>query len=105
RRVLDDATVVREAEEMNVLDRERLVCGRYAGRQAAFVRPVHGHVRSSHVAVEEDAVDVVPQIAEARAQPLARRGGAARAVSPLRVGLVVDEVGMHELLGELSLAG
>src|SRR4051794_12288976 len=63
---------------MHVLDRERLVCRRYAGRQAAFVRPAHGHVRSGHVTVDEDPVDVVPQIAEARAQPLARRGGAAR---------------------------
>src|SRR4051794_39446291 len=89
---------------MHVLDGERLVRGRRSWRKTALMSPVHGHVRSGHVAVDEDPVDVVAQIAEARAQPLARRGGAARAVAPLRVGLVVDEVGMHEILGELSLA-
>ena len=50
---------------MHVLDGERLVRGRHARRKAAFVRPVHRHVRSGHVAVDEDPVDVVAQIAEA----------------------------------------
>ena len=65
RRVLNDATIVREAEQMHVLDGERLVRRRNAGRKAAFVRPVHRHVGSSHVAIDEDPVDLVAQVAEA----------------------------------------
>ena len=70
----DDATVVRETEQ-DARASPRTACVSQVRRAARppSVRPVHGHVRSGHVTVDEDPVDVVPQIAEARAQPLARR--------------------------------
>jgi membrane-bound lytic murein transglycosylase B len=52
--VLDHATVVREAEQMDVLDGERLVRRRHAGRKAAFMRPMHRHVRSEWGTYETD---------------------------------------------------
>ena len=68
------------------------------------MRSVHRRVGSGRVPVDEDPVDVVAQAAEAGPQPFARRGGASRAVSPLRGGLDVDELRMHELFGQLGLA-
>ena len=64
----------REANEVDVLDRERLVRRRKSRRQPALVGSAHRHVGRRHVVVDEDVVDLVPQVSEAGAQPVTRRG-------------------------------
>jgi hypothetical protein len=57
--VFECSPIVGEAEEVDVLDRERLVCRRSAGREPTFVRPAHRHERRCRVAIDEDVVDLV----------------------------------------------
>ncbi len=76
--------VFREAEEMDVFDRKRLMRRRRARWESPLVGAAHGHIGSAHVAIDEDSLDFVRQLPEARAQPFAsgRRTGRALARSP-----------------------
>ena len=84
RRVLHGSAILGEANEVDVLDRERLVCRRKSRRQPTLVGSAHRHVGRGHVVVDEDVVDFVAQVAEARAQPLTGRGRAFGSVMALR---------------------
>jgi hypothetical protein len=56
------------------------------------------------VVVDEDVVDLVAQVAEARAQPLTGRGGAFGSVTAFGGRFVVHEVGVDQSRDEVGLA-
>src|SRR5918996_6197080 len=57
--VLESTSVVREADQMDVLDRERLVgCGQARG-EAALVCTSHRHIGGGHVVLDDDPLHLV----------------------------------------------
>jgi hypothetical protein len=56
------------------------------------------------VVVGEDVVDLIAQLAEARAQPLTGRGRAFGSVTAFGRGFVVHEVGVDQPRNEVGLA-
>jgi hypothetical protein len=79
--VFDRPPVVRTADQMDVLDRERLVGSRQPRRQTALVRTAHGDVGGCHVALDDDPFEA--QITEAAVQPFDGRDRALRSMAAL----------------------
>lgn len=71
--VFEGAAIICNPEQVDVLHGERLVSGGNAVWKASLMRSAHRYVCRRHVPVDQHAVYLVGDVAEAGAQPVAGR--------------------------------
>jgi hypothetical protein len=90
--VLHGAPVLAQAHNVDVPDRERLVGGGHPRGQVAVVRPAHGDVGGSDVAVDENVMERERDWPEATPQQLRGGNETFGPAGSFRIDFVVDEV-------------
>jgi hypothetical protein len=101
--MLERTSVVGEAEQVDVAHREGLLGWRGPRGYAPLMRPAHGHVGRSHVPIDEDLVELPPDLTEAASKPRACRGESFLAVAALIARLVIEEVLVDQRRDQLVL--